>query len=249
MAVQYWKDLSILVGSLEMAGHGKECTLKTDVEVLDTTPLSTTGYTTCIGGNKTGTIDLTFMSDMAVGTVPVESNDTILHSYLGLADVPKSFVTASADGSVAYLTRGVVLGYTPLEGAPGALAMGRLAGRSSTGPVVRGQLIHPASASRTASSTGAGQQHGAVASGKSLYAALHVISVAGSTPTLDVKVQSDDNSGFTTPTDRITFAQKTARSYEWSSVAGAITDDYWRVSYTIGGTGPSFSFAVTIGIV
>ena len=85
--------------------------------------------------------------------------------------------------------------------------------------------------------------------GKSMYAALHVISVSGTSPTLDVIVQSDDNSGFTTPTNRITFSQTGAVGAEWGSVAGAVTDDYWRVSYTIGGSDtPTFAFAVTCGL-
>ena len=75
--------------------------------------------------------------------------------------------------------------------------MTRIAGRNSTGGVVRGQLIHPGSASRTSSSTGTGQQLGAVVAGKSMYAALHVLTATGTTPSLTVKVQSDDNGSFT----------------------------------------------------
>ncbi len=107
----------------------------------------------------------------------------------------------------------------------------------------------PSNVSRTSSSSGTGRQIGAVSSTQTLYAALHVISASGTSPTLDVKVQSDDNSGFTSATDRITFTQATDVTSEWGSVGGAITDDYWRITYTVGGTSPSFAFAVTAGIV
>jgi hypothetical protein len=128
--------------------------------------------------------------------------------------------------------------------------MGTISGSSSTGPVVRGLLVHPSNVSRTSSSTGTGRQLGAVAAGKSMYAALHVISASGTNPTLDVILQSDDNASFTSATSRITFTQATGRTSQLSSVAGAITDDYWRVSYTIGGTNtPTFAFAVTAGII
>jgi hypothetical protein len=56
-------------------------------------------------------------------------------------------------------------------------------------------------------------------------------------------------SGFPSPATRLTFAQKTAAGYEFKSAAGAITDDWWRVDWTIGGTAtPTFSFVVAVGI-
>ena len=245
MAIQYWQDMSILVGSIEMAGNAKDISLSTEVQALDTTPLSTTGTVTLIGGLKSGSVAIgEFMQDFdALGV------DATLQPLLGTAGVVKSICTASADGSPAYLLQSIPLTYTPLTGAVGDLAMGAISGSSSTGPVVRGMLIHPSNVARTASGTGTGRQLGLVAAGKSIYGALHVIASSG-TPTLDVIVQSDDNAGFTTPTTRLTFTQATGRTSQMVSLAGAIADDdYWRVSYTIGGGTPSVTFAVTVGIL
>ena len=244
MTVQYWGDMSILIGSVEAAGHGKNFNLTVDVNPLDTTPLSTTGWSEVIGGLKTGRVSFDFMQNMAAGSM-----DDTFYPLLGVSSVAKSFCTPSADGSLAYTMIGVPLSYTPLQGAVGELAMGHIEGQASGAPMVRGLLIHPGSASRTSSSTGTGQQIGAVGATQSLYAALHVLSVAGTaTPTVTVKVQSDDNASFTSATDRITFTAATAVGYQWGSVAGAVADDYWRVSYTISGTNPVFSFAVVAGI-
>ena len=244
MTIQFWKDMSILEGGLELAGNGKDVRLETTVAPLDKSNLASTGYVELLGGLKSAVVDMTLMQDKAAGSL-----DETLWANFGTADVARSIVTNSADGSVAYLMRGINLGYSD-GGTVGEIAMTRIAGRTSTGGVVRGRLLHPGGASRTSSSTGTGRQLGAVASGKSLYAALHVLSASGTTPSLTVKVQSDDNSGFTSATDRITFtAANTGNTYQWGSVAGAITDDYWRISYTISGTGPSFSFAVTAGIL
>ena len=66
--------------------------------------------------------------------------------------------------------------------------------------------------------------------------------------TLNMSVQSDDNSGFTTATTRLTFTAATTRSGEYKSAAGPITDTYWRLSYSVSGTTPSVAFAVAIGI-
>lgn len=245
MTIDFWRDMSILVDGLELAAHGKNVMLSTTVVPLDTTNFASDAWTEVIGGLKSGTVDMTLMQDVATGSV-----DDTLFDLLGTASTPHSICTLSDDGSLAYLFRGIPLSYTPTEGTVGDLAMATLKGQSSTGGIVRGTLIHPGSASRTSSSTGTGRQLGAVAAGKSLYASLHVLSVAGTaSPTLTVKVQSDDNAGFTSATDRITFTAATAVGSEWSSVAGSITDDYWRVSYTISGTNPVFSFAVTAGIL
>jgi len=244
MTIQAWTDMSILVGGLEVAGHGKDVNLATEVAPLDTTGLSTTGWMSFVGGIKSGSVDMSLMSDMAEGSI-----DDVFWAQLGTAGTVKSVVTNSADGSVAYLFRGLPVSHV-VGGNVGDLAVSKLSGKSSTGPVVRGRLLHPGSASRSTSDVGTGRQLGAVASGKSLYAALHVLSVAGtSTPTLTVKVQSDDNSGFTSATDRITFTGANAVGAQWGSVAGAVTDDHWRVTWTISGTTPVFAFAVTAGIL
>ena len=243
MSVQYWGDMSLLDGSIELAGNAKNVQLAAEVDVKDTTPLSTTGWTTVIAGNRTATISMDLMTDMVAAGI-----DATEWGYLGLSGVPKSICTASADGSVAYLMNGINLSYHPVLGANGEIAMSRIAGKSSGSPLVRGALIHPGSVTRTSSSTGSWKVLTAATSGQTLYAALHVLSVAGTgSPTLTVKVQSDDT-GHASPVDQITFTAATARTYEWKSLAGANTDTDYRISYTISGTSPQFVFAVTVGI-
>ena len=101
----------------------------------------------------------------------------------------------------------------------------------------------------SASGNTTGRQLGAVSATQSVYASIHVWSVAGtSTPTLTAKIQSDDNSSFTSATDRITMSSATAITSEYKSQAGAITDDYWRVNWTVSGTSPIFKAIVSIGI-
>ncbi len=78
---------------------------------------------------------------------------------------------------------------------------------------------------------------------------MHVVAASGTTPTLDMIVESDDNSGITSGVTRITFTQEVAVGAQYATaVAGPITDDWWRVGWTIGGTGPSFTVIVTVGI-
>lgn len=245
MAIFKYTDLSILVDDIEMAGNAKSVALSTEVTLLDTTALNSDGWTSSIGGLKSGSVDISgFMQDVADGSV-----DATLWPLLGAAGTVKSITIGTADGSPGYLLKSIPLTYTPIAGAVGELATGSISGSSSTGPVVRGTLLHPSSTARTSSASGTGRQLGAVTATQSIYASLHVIAASGGSPTLDVKVQSDDNAGFTTPTDRITFTQATGRTSQLSSLAGAVTDDYWRITYTIGGSTPSFEFAVVAGIL
>ena len=80
---------------------------------------------------------------------------------------------------------------------------------------------------------------------QSLYAVIHVTAASGTD--LAVKIQSDDNSGFTTATDRVTFSTVSAVSSQWSSVAGDLsTETHWRVGATVA-TG-TFSVLVGFGV-
>lgn len=164
-----------------------------------------------------------------------------------------TWAPVGTEGSWCFLADSVLGNITPLGGSVGEMAM--IHGELFPSDITVGQrMVHGiVEANRTISSssnTTGSNTLGAVAAGKKMWASLHVFTLSGTSPTLDVKVQSDDNSGFTSPTDRITFTQATTRSGQWSSVAGAITDDYWRVVYTIGGSGgPTAAFAVSMGIL
>ena len=116
-------------------------------------------------------------------------------------------------------------------------------------PLIRGILgTHQTAAATSSASTKF--QLGAVTAAQYLYGALHVYSASGTNPTLDVTLQSDADASAGSETVRLTFAQKTAAGYEWASpIVGAIADTYWRASWTVAGTNPSFAFAVVFGIL
>lgn len=121
------------------------------------------------------------------------------------------------------------------------------AGGNARGDVARG-TIHVNATGQTADGASAGIQQGAVASGAKLVAGLFVTSLSGIAPTLDVTIESDDNSGFTTAVERINFATASAIGGQILELSGPVTDDYWRVDFTLGGTAPSFNFFVVVGI-
>lgn len=157
-----------------------------------------------------------------------------------------------SEGAVAYLADGAYSQMMLLGGAvgdPGRYGFTAVPATLADGhKMVRGLLEANRTVTSSSNTTGSNTL-GAVGASQRLSASLHVFTLSGTSPTLDVKVQSDDNSGFTTPTDRITFTQATTRSGQFSYVNGAITDTYWRVTWTLGGSAtPTVAFAVAIGI-
>lgn len=75
--------------------------------------------------------------------------------------------------------------------------------------------------------------------------------VTGLTGTANITfiLESDDNGSFTSATTRATSSTFSSADDLWvAPVPGPITDDYWRVRYTITGTGTA-SFRVAMGRV
>lgn len=172
--------------------------------------------------------------------------DKQLFDNIGVTDTPFSVASTTTEGDTAYTFQAAVAEYTP-GGSVGELISFSANGEASGNPgLVRGQLIFNKTG-LASSGNGTAFQVGALAAGQSMYAALHV--TAAGTGTFDGILQSDDASGFASPTTRITFTQATGVTSEWASVAGAVADDWWRLNYTIAGGAPSFSVALVIGIL
>lgn len=174
------------------------------------------------------------------------TTDGEMFNEMGVTDQPITGAPETgADGEVAYSMNATFAEYS-FSGSIGDLLPFNVTAESSDA-LVQGTIMH--NATRTSSGNGTARQLGAVTANQDLYCAMHVITASGTTPTLDVIIQSDDNGSMTSPTTVATFTQATGVTSEWIVSAGAITDDYFRVNYTIGGTTPSFEFIVFLGIL
>lgn len=153
----------------------------------------------------------------------------------------------AAVGGVAWLTS-MLAGSYKLGDQVGEVAPWE-ASWSGSSPLCRGQVMHPPGTARTETGDGTAAQLGALTDAHALYVTLHVLSVAGTdTPSLTVVVESDEASDMATATVRHTFAAATAVGGLTAKIPGPVTDDWWRVGWTITGTGPSFLFVVAAGI-
>lgn len=230
-------------GGVDLTGVTNKISLEAEREEKPTTNFASGGWTELIGG--LGSFKLSGEGQWEAGD-STKVDDGTWTDLGGLGPVTVYPTTANV-GDLAWLSKALRGSYS-LGGTVGDVAPWS-ANLSGSWPLVRGIGLHAPGTARTATGTGTAFQHVAVTSTQYLYATLHVLSVSGTgTPTLTVKVQSDDSSGFSSATDRITFTAATAVGGQTSRALGAITDDWYRVSYTITGTGPSFLFAVGIGV-
>lgn len=244
MAIFAANDARIYLAQYGLSAWCKTLELTHKAAALDSTTFGTNGTKTNIAGLKEINLSASGFQDYAVG-----GPDNIMATKFALADVP---VTVSPDGGeageVAYCFKALAVDYNPMSGSVGEIAPFTLAAVQSSGKLVRGVI--GATGTKTSTAAGDDQVIGAVSAAQSIYAALHVLTVSGTNPTLDVIVESDADGNFAAgATTQVTFAQATAATSEFKSAAGAITDTHWRVSWTIGGTDtPTFMFVVAIGI-
>ncbi len=158
-------------------------------------------------------------------------------------------VTATANNGQAvgdFLTshRGLLQTRQGPTGDIGAIAAMNFTTQATDPPII-GVVGAPSASRTTAGFTGAAVAMTGPTATQSLFACLHVSAAAGTN--LVVKVQSDDNAGFTSATDRITFSTMSAVGAQWASVPGNLaTETHWRVICTIA-TG-TFTFLAGFGV-
>lgn len=103
-------------------------------------------------------------------------------------------------------------------------------------------LLAATHTARTSTANGTGIDN-AASTARGYVANLHVTDVSGTDPTLDVLVEhSADGSTWAT---LATFTQVTAAAAEQLLASSGTVNRHLRITWTIGGTDPSFTFAVT----
>lgn len=232
------RDQLILVGTTELTTSMNSINLVASRETPDNTVL----------GNDTRTYEPSALKMVSAGGSGFYSStlDGALNTNLGVHDTITSFLSDDVVGSPAFTFKSVQTTYTPMTGSVGDMhtfdfeAMGR-------DDLVRGYVAYKGTVTATGTSTAF--QLGAASASQILYGIIHVTAVTGTSPTLDIDVNSDDNSGMTSATTRDSFTQVTGVTTEWITTAGAITDDYYQLDFTVGGTdSPSFDIAVILAV-
>lgn len=237
-------NVRLFTGTADLTSNNNKVEIKATVEDKPTTAFAPSGdvWQEVLGGissveiNAEGqweALDTTKVDNVSFGDLATLTPWTVCPAG---ATVP----------SLAYFTSTLRTSYE-LGGSVGDVAPWTADGKGSW-PLVRGAIAHPPGTPRTATGTGTAVQLTPAIAGQYVYAALHVQSVSGTTPSMTVTLQSDDNSGFTSPTTIATFTAATTVTSQILRVAGPITDNWFRLAWTITGTTPSFVFTGAIGI-
>lgn len=234
-------DGRIWLHSYDISGDVNNIAVNATREAKDCTNMDSGGWRENLPGIAVG--DVT-----AAGWFDTDGSDAAAAALHGSTAI-QTYAEGADAGQVAYFGNGPVL--SAERGFPvGEVATMSISAKIGGSGMHRGAILIPKTTA-TASANGASLQHGAVGADQTLWACLHVFD-ASAGDTLDVVVASDNATGFPSTTSRIAFTQVSGgvTGSEIKSLAGAITDDWWRVEYTIAGNGSeSFTFAVSLAIV
>lgn len=229
---------------LDLTSNSNKIEVAAEVEVKPVTNYGSDGWGEVVGGLASAEISGEGQWEAGDET---KVDDASWDQLGGVGPWSVSANNAAAVGGLAYLTRAMRADYK-LGAEVGEVAPWTSTAKGSW-PLVRGQFAHPPGTARTTTGTGTGLELGAVAAGRRLYAALHVLSVSGTTPSLTARVESSADDTFAAPTTRLTFDAAAGAGGQILRTDGtAITDTWWRLAWDITGTTPSILFAAALGI-
>lgn len=245
MAKTFIRDGLVLYQGVDISGDTNQIDETLNAAAVDVTNLASAGWTEKLGSLKGGAWKFQGFRE---NNEPDASMFSLAQPVIVTTAPLKNPVSV---GDVTYSMRGVRTRFSHLSKVGDAA--GFQLDLESTLAVVRGQIMVAAGVTAiTATGNGPDVAAGAVAASKSIYAFLHVLSLTGTSPTLDVTVQSDTTNAFGAPATRLTFAQVAGSGTYTAAVqtaAGAITDTHWRAHYVLGGTGsPGAKFVLAFAI-
>lgn len=241
MATFTLTDVQVFSGGYDLRSQTNEVSLDVTVDDLDSTTFGSDG----VKAHSAGLKDIS--ASMKGFTDPLVSDD--LFAQMGGSDLIVSLSPTRTVGETIYGMRGALVGSFTNEETVGNLRSfsAALTNRNQRG-VVRGTMLRALGAA-TASGTGTSVSVGAASSTQTVCSWVHLTSLSGTgTPTLTVTIQRDDNSGFTSPTTLHSHTALTAVGANWAETSGAVTDSFYRVTWTLSGTTPSATFLVGLGI-
>lgn len=237
----------VYVGALDLTAYTRSINFgPIQAEPKEITTFNDGGFPVMVPGLISGQVDVGLMADYAAGA-PDEYfwATNALGTQFPVSVAPNPAATDAA-GDPAWFTRGITTQTTALGGSVGNVAEESLQIVTDTA-VIRGVVGHP-KAARTTTGNGTTIAYTGPTSTQRLYAAFHVTAYSGITNVI-FKVQSDDNGGMSSPTDRITSSTFTGIGSQFTSVAGyGATENQHRVTWTITGVG-SVTFAAFFGVL
>lgn len=243
MAVTAAVEVKLFVGALRV-DNATSANITPEVATLTANRWGLGSFAGVAAGITSYRADITAFQDWAANDIAAT-----FRNLTGSSEVLSVCPVGSAAGSLAQIGRVLVTG-APWSGSIGELPTVQIPLRGFGSPVGEGRVTIAETTAITGTLNGAAQQLGAVtASTKRVYAAVHILDIQGTSPTLQPILQSDDNSGFSSATSQATGTAQGAVGTQWlASGWGPFTDDYWRVRLVAGGTVTSASVLAAVAI-
>ncbi len=231
-------NTSILVDGYDVSNYFKSADVESSLPTLDATAFQDTAKVYLPSGFLEGVFQLEgfYRSD----PVNLDQVTDLLRARLGSATQQVVLISPEGAGTLSNPCFPMKGNFNNLQVSSPAenVIMSNTAFQSCAG-VPNGLVLHALGA-ETATGNGSSVDN-AAASANGGVGQLQITAKSGTTPTLDVVIQHSTNNS--TWVDLITFTQANAIGAQQIEVTGTV-NRYVRAIYTLGGSGPSFTFAV-----
>jgi hypothetical protein len=242
VAVHVLQNCAVWHGSADLTAQANSVEVGQEIAEVDNTTFSGNGFASALPGLKSATINYQGFADFENGS------DLELFT---LASSDANVATVAFDqtiGARAWHSKGMNATFAPLSGSVGEIAQltGTLHSSQSAFGLRSGAVIANKAARTTTVST-TGQQLFTAGTVTLLTAAAHFFVVSGTTPSCVVTVQSSATQGGSYTT-RGTFPAQTTAGGAYISAAISTTEQWFRATFTISGSSPSFTAAVSAAV-
>ena len=246
MAIQTVRSAQIIYDTFDISGFVGNVTDTPGTYTVHEIPnFGAAGFMQRRVGIRAGMFGVEGYADHDAAGVSTVLPSSLLGSTIAVSVAIPSSGSAVAAGDRTMFASGVVKDYSSATASPDAVAPFKLGLETSGGFVAGGYCAAPLASRTTSGLTGTAVALVGPTATQKVYALLQVTAAAGTD--LVVKIQSDNNSGFTSATDRLTFSTVSAIGTQLASLAGDLsTETHWRAVATIATS--TFSFAVHIGV-
>lgn len=242
MAVGAVTQARIYVGGLEFTSLTNQAEAGLDVATQDVTVFGS-DFTQHVPGLKTLVFNTSGFNDWAASSL-----DEYLRTAFGTRRVATIPVTTPATGGGAVVSYSLLGGKRMFNAQVGAVSS--YAASMNGGIIGDGLLTQIATSSISATGHTTAVNVGALTSGSTIVAGIHVLSVSGtSTPTATFQLESASTSGGSYTLRGSAGAGMTAVGDQWLSTQTATTDAWWKLAVTVSGTTPVFSVVATIALI
>lgn len=242
MAKEVIKNASLFLHSANLASNTNSVEFSASAEKVVSTNFASGGWEESLQGIRTTELSCDLMLESAAE--PEATLSALVENATDVSfSVTKTYPPATED--VCWFATVVAL-YITFKAVLGDLWRGSMK-FGNRAAAVRGYVVEY-NADRTATGVSASCTMPAAAATDRVWISVHVTAATGTLPTLDLVLESDALDTYGSPTTRITVPQFTAVGSYITYIAGAVTDVEYRVSATVGGTLPHFTYMVAMGI-